>query len=196
MEQKQLKGLLAVAGLSILTACGGGSGGSGGIATETTSAEILSGCLSTLTGGGTTVTASDSGCPNCSVSDAANSIDTSNQTFSGLNFDVAGGQLSLSAKAQDGVVFPAGNYAGVYAFFPKIDGSGYSSISMSINTYLDGNLQQTVDTKTTNIGNIDGNGRDAFFGGNTSAPFDEVEIEVNASGAESTIRVYDFCADN
>ncbi|MDD9893389.1 MAG: hypothetical protein OXT49_07790 [Gammaproteobacteria bacterium] len=193
MEQKQLKGLLAVAGLSILIACGGGSGG---IATETTSAELLSGCLSTLTGGGTTVTASDSGCPNCSVSDAANSIDTSNQTFSGLNFDVAGGQLSLSAKAQEGVVFPAGNYAGVYVFFPKIDGSGYSSISVNIKTYLEGNVQQTVYTDTTNIGNLLDSGSDAFFGDTTSAPFDQVEIEVNASGAESTIRVYDFCADN
>lgn len=168
---------------ALLAACSGGSDG-----------PTTAGCLATLTGGGTQIDGDVSACPDCSFEDGAFAIDDSAASFARLELGAGGGAAAVRATAQAGVVYPAGQYAGVVAYFPK-SSTPNANVNIAVRTYLGGVLQEQVSSSTSVIGNVDGAGEDTRYGGLTGSAFDAVEALVTVNGLPQTVRFYDFCAD-
>lgn len=143
---------------------------------------------------GATVTSSIDNCPGCSVSDAARSADGDRSSFSGLAFSTTGGVTTLRATAQPGVVFPAGQSAGALMYVPLANNGAYLDISVTFNTYLGGELQESQSVTSTTIGNLDGAGEDHLYSAGTNKPFDAVELEMSARGQPATVKVYELCS--
>jgi hypothetical protein len=193
-----LKRFLAITGLLAgLQGCGGGGADSGPTQVVVPTGATFS-CLP-VGGGAATITA---GCVSCradAVSSINNAIDGDLTTAALVSTyhpdDLANQQtiINVTAKAQDGVVFPALSKGGVAMQLPT---GLVADLAISVVTYLDGKVQsthnETVDT--TPAGDFVYVGFDT----GTSIPFDAVELiltETQPNLEEHVYRIFEFCGD-
>jgi hypothetical protein len=152
-----------------------------------------------LGGGAATV---ENGCVNCAqdaIADPANAIDMDLSTATVLStyhpddvLNATATVLTLTAKAQSGVVFPAMSRPGVAIRTP----AGYSDYYVTVNTFLAGHLQGSH----WEVPQQHSSGEFAYFGfrSGTTKPFDEVQFVINENRPnveEHVYKVFEFCAD-
>lgn len=183
----------------VLSACGSGGGDENPNVPQPNNNgdQKVSRCVGSLSGGGTQVSSGNTAasCPTCSISDADKAIDGDRDSFAAITFDPAGGTATLRAIAQPGIVFPAGNQAGILALIPQTESNNFV-ISLNLVTYLEGQLQETGSSETTVIGNLGNSGSDTLFTFTTTKPFDAVEAIMtrDVSAQPITMRIYEFCS--
>jgi hypothetical protein len=140
-----------------------------------------------ITGGGSAVSSTGP------ASDAAAAADGSLNSYGALMLTAASQSGTLRATAQDGVVFPAGSRAGVFASYLN-----QGSNATLIRTYLDGVLVETSVPGSTIFEPTEGGTPAHVYSGLvTSAPFDAVEFAETDNGSNGTAeyRVYEICSD-
>lgn len=178
-----LRSALSAVVLAMIAGCGGGGSSSGGAYCDS------------IRGGGAQLTANCVGCTfnnqNAAVDGNLNSAAEA-VAMTGVTHPVA----TLRATAQPGIVYPAGNRAGV--FF-----TGYSNVcdicSFTINTYLSGVLQETQSATINSYG--DGSGAAYYSAVNALRPFDAVEIVASGAvpppptGSGRVVDVFEICSD-
>jgi len=186
-----LRFLLASFAALLVTACGGGDAAPKDAG--------FAGQCEFITGGGATIAAHpDSGCTDCSAGNVERAADGDLASAAliaggyypadcgllGCRSDAQG--IEVRAKAQPGVVYPAGNVAGAWM---KSNGSWAASIA----TYLNGELQEGG---RNTQGSVSG-GDPGYLGIETQKPFDEVGIYLqhNADDA-ATMDLVEICSDS
>jgi hypothetical protein len=185
---------LVICAALALPACGGGGGGDGGVAVQ--------GCVGSFLGG--SAVGAGGSCTACSTPD--NEAER-RRAFDGIRASSAdysfgpGSAFEAGVRAQNGVVFPAGRFAGVLMNIP----TEYTGSTWTISTLLDGVPKETR-TPANAVGDDPEtpSGMDAYYGFSTSEPFDEVRFTFSGGAAtdgENTvigppkIRLYEFCSD-
>lgn len=182
--------LVTAAGLAALLLAGCRSGG----ADEAPFCEAIG-------GGGAVATEVCSS--NCNQQDIAHAVDARFGTYARIGVSVQN-QGAIRGTAQDGVVFPAGTYAGIYLHKPRFVNGG--SFELNINTYLDG---APVDSELAfaESGAAGGetfcnfrcaeHGPNLFIGIPASGAFDAIELVYSQTGTQfREIRAYEFCTQD
>jgi hypothetical protein len=178
----------------LLTACGGGDGGS-------PSDPGAPGACTFFEPYSTTAGYPDSGCTDCSVADVQRAIDAdlgSAATVTAGYHPATGCNLlgcqtpaqgiEVRATAPSGVAYPPGNLAGAWVHFPA-NGSWTAQIA----TYLNGQLQ---DGGHTGPGVSTMGDDQTFLGIQTGKPFDAVAIYLTHDADEGTMMdVKELCSD-
>ena len=108
----------------------------------------------------------------------------------------------MRATAQPGIVYPAGNRAGVllsyYSLDPVFFESEYTGL-LRVRTYLDNVMQETILTTPTAADLLNGDAKlhAVFRGGLTTKPFNAVEFVFNRDlvGTYTYLFAYEFCSD-
>lgn len=151
-----------------IVACNGG----GGPAART-------GCQS-ITGGLSTVTSTGS------VANTGAAADGNAASYASATFSPASQSASVTATAQDGVVYPAGSRAG--AFVTQLN-QGTASTT-TVTTLLDG---RPVDSSSP----ASNASEDDFSGLIATGPFDAVRVSFTDTGdaVGSDYRVFEICSD-
>lgn len=178
-------GFVALLPAVLLLGCGSGGGGSDPAAD--------SACIGSFVGG--TDTSQNIQCTSfCGFpEDPRRAFDGDRASYAGYAWG-AGSTAVLGVRAQSGVVFPAGNFAGALMLIPP----AYVGTQWTISTYLDGVPQETR-TPENASGDDPANpsGTDEFYGFTTSLPFDEVQLAMSGGAAAINpreVRVYEFCS--
>lgn len=168
-----VKSTLLLSALALtLSACGGGGGGSG---------SAFRNCVSIS--GGNTSQSTESQCTGCSLINVNRALDGNFGSFATLNREVgSAGVLSMTVTAQDGVVFPAGNNAGL------VITSGIKDGNMTVRTYSNGVLGQTGATTITT-------GDRTLVYVETLTAFDAVEFELAGDTVEQDANIFEFCSN-
>jgi hypothetical protein len=152
-----------------------------------------------ITGGNSRVTTSvASGCFGCSVSEPELAAD--GDLFSAATVDVpnsfAGQGVSVRATAQPGIIFPAGQQAGVYFVGPTSSGFSSPDLAVTISTYLGGELQETP-TSYELHGPDETGGDYSLKSFATSKAFDAVEVMIsNTQAATGPFSIYEICSNS
>jgi hypothetical protein len=150
-----------------------------------------SACVGSLAGGGTEVWTDP--CVNCDIANAARAIDGRGDTYASIDFNHEtldythqGGNAAMHAIAQSGVVFPAGNKAGVLLQMFR----GDAGSTLTIQTWLGDAVQETATEEV-----FAGDAPLHVF--ETTLPFDTVEIRLIDSSIYNApeFRVYEFCGN-
>jgi hypothetical protein len=182
--------LLSTTLVMVISACGGAGGtqdGAGSPAPGNAAAGPI--CMS-MAGGGVRVEAS-ADCAGCGVGAAGAAIDGDFASYASMQV-VRGGATRLRATAQPGIVYPAGNAAGIAA------AEIFDISELTISTFLAGERQEaTIAAPHLYTGAMQ------FFGFTTLLPFDAVEVEFrflapgtsNVTRDDSMQAVYEFCSD-
>lgn len=147
-------------------------------------------------------------CKGCNVISAPAGLDGDEFTAASILIGTtADGSLSIVAKAQPGVVFPAGLRPAVLAYHERT--APGVVLQSDVRTYLAGELQDQsgIDFGLEGpdgqpINDLDGqyNGNYVAYGGVNSVqatkPFDAIEMLVRfGPGYTEHLQVYDFCVD-
>jgi hypothetical protein len=185
-----------------LTACGG-DGGGGDMATggNDTGTRIIASCNSIL---GATVASTP--CPGCTIDGASNVADDDGYSYAAVDVPQAAPEAGamLRATAPDGVVFPAGEWAGVFLTRPSGGGTIDSNTgdSVQLRTYLDGVLQETAVNKRSQYlprGDDSSDLPQMFVSFHTSREFDAVEAVIGSGdatiGGPTLWKVHELCSD-
>ena len=198
---------VSIAAIACLSACGG-SGGSGsndntGGGTPAPGGNAANFDCMPIGGGSATVSVSCINCPRSIGQNRANAIDTNLDTSAGFSLfnpgDTASvqGQFTVRGTAQDGVIFAAGDRAGLIFGLPVGENVQYTAI---VRTFLDGTEQESRNVVTGHTGAT--NGEVEYFGFDTANPttmqFDTVAVEVTEtlpSEEEHIFSVFEFCGD-
>jgi len=184
-----------------LTACGGDGGG--GILTggNDSGTRTIASCDSIL---GATVASTP--CPGCTIDGASKVADDDGYSYAAVDVPQAAPEAGamLRATAPDGVVFPAGEWAGVFLTSPSgggvVDTNGSNSVQLR--TYLDGVLQET-DAVNNRIQYLPrGDSSDLphmFVSFHTSREFDAVEAVIGNGdatvGGPTLWKVHELCSN-
>jgi hypothetical protein len=182
-----------MASLTLLSCLGGGGDGTDGGGTGFSQCE-------SITGGNSRVTTSvASGCFGCSVTDAEKAAD--GDLFSAASIDVpnsfAGQGASVRATSQPGIVFPAGQQAGVYYQGPASSGFSSSDLAVTISTYLGGELQETPTSYELHGPDETGSENISLKSFSTSKAFDAVEVMIsNTQAATGPFSIYEICSNS
>jgi hypothetical protein len=187
----------------LVAACNGGEDQPAALAEEPDfggPSDTASACHPITDGEGVVSATVDPACSDCTVSDKAlagdSDLDTGAHVTAGrhpgacsvplLVCDPPSG-VAVRATAQDGVVFPSGQYPGVFLHGPG------GTWSMQVRTFLDGQLQEetSLSSESSNEEHSTGTGLKA------SKPFDAVEVFVanDEDGDPATIEVSELCSD-
>jgi len=187
-----------------LDACGG-NGGGGDILTggNDSRTRTIASCDSILS-----ATVASTPCPGCTIDGAPNVADDNGYSYATVDVPQAAPEAGamLRATAPDGVVFPAGEWAGVFLTRPNaggtIDANGGDTVQLR--TYLDGVLQET-DVDAVNKRNEylpRGDSSDLpqmFVSFHTSREFDAVEAVIGSGdatiGGPTLWKVHELCSD-
>jgi hypothetical protein len=175
---------------AVVSACTGGGGGGGPSIDNSVGAVCAS-----ISGGSSRLTSSCNGCAFSDTSAAADGdlFTAASVTVSAVSTAVT---ATIRATAQNGIVYPAGNQAGIF-FTDNSDVCG--NCGVTINTYLGGQLQES-DTGLSNS-NVNGQGSRAeyFTSVNTTKPFDAVEVVYSGAttpGNSGTfLEVFEICSN-
>lgn len=170
--------------LVILSACGISVDGTG--ADSATKRGKIS-CESIFGGGSKVVAAIDQGCAICTTSDVAFAADGDLSSFANVSVSVSvpNQGVTIRATAQPGLVFPAGNRAGVFFNGPagpvqtETGGNG-----LSVRTYLGGQLQESPSDQNL-YGTLGGNPY-SFQSFQATLPFDAVEVFITSLSMTNT----------
>lgn len=166
-----------------LAGCGGGGG------------DALDGVCRTLGGGSGVTQASVTA---SRINDAERAFDGSLGSFALYELLAGTGTLTLRGTAQRGIVAAGGSVAGLLLKRP----SNGTSITVSINTYLEGTLQDAASAGTQSGDGSAGQtcsgvclnpGDSAYFGIITTRPFDAIEVQLQASGVPSELQLRELC---
>lgn len=166
-------------------------------------------CDRPIAGGSSSVTFNVSpSCSGCSVTNPTRGADLDESSYADLKVSNSAGLdlLALRARAQPGVVFPAGNVACARVGFSHTP-DGTSSF-LQLKTYLGGSLQESAIGPSASTATL-GSAVQCFANGNTitdeandcafktSKPFDAVELTVTPVGlaVETQVRVYELYGD-
>ena len=137
----------------------------------------------------------DPGCTQCRIGNAAAAIDGDTDSAAQLvvNGAAPAQGVALRATAQSGLIFPAGQLAGVFYSAPA--GTVQNTV-ITISTFSGGLVQET--TSSNNMSGVSGGRSRNFTGIRTSKPFDAVEVFINNTQMESdpTFQVFEFCSDH
>jgi hypothetical protein len=151
-----------------------------------------------LGGGAATITKACVNCAQDAITDEANAIDMNLDTAARLSTyhpgDVSnqGTVLTLTATAQNGIVFPALSRPGVAMQVPV----GNVNYDITVNTFLAGKLQGTHwESPSTTP-----NGEMVYYGftTGTTEPFDSIQLIINEAepnAQEHVYKVLEFCGD-
>lgn len=178
-------GVLTIAMTATLAACGG----DGGVPPAA--------FCSPIGGGGATATRTSCSV-NCNQQDIEASVDARFDTWATLGLSVQSEGV-LRGTAQEGAVFPAGGYAGVYLHKPPL---ATGTFQVTLTTYLDGivvdsDIAYEEDGGGGRFCNFSclPHGDNLFLGIPAEAPFDAIEIAYNQSGGTQSreVRLYEFC---
>lgn len=107
--------------------------------------------------------------------------------------------MAIRATAQKGIVFPAGNRAGVLfryiTLYPPYFYGPDLVYEFTVRTFLAGALQETVVDTVPSV--FAAYGPEDFYGGPTTQPFDAVEFSIRraTAGLETNGYVFEFCSD-
>ena len=149
-----------------------------------------------ITGGGTT-TQLTATCATCQLLDAANAIDGDPDTYATITLPAgASGSVALRATAQDGVVYPAGNDAGVILSF-SASGDTFVNNGNELRTYLDGAPAGTKSGAEVTGCCGGGSSRPQRVSFTAPAMFDAVEAgyTVGTNTTAKELRIHEFCGD-
>ena len=141
----------------------------------------------------------DSGCLDCSVSDAAKAIDGDASTTASINESQAtpSAGVALRATAQAGIVYPAGAHAGAKMTLPGATGPSQTA-GVTLRTYLGDTLQETHSVATPQICGTCNSGQvPTSQNFETTKPFDAVEVYIYGGNGASSLpaKVAEFCSD-
>lgn len=144
-----------------------------------------------ITGGDTSVTyTAPPTCIICSEANGDAAIDGDQTSYATVDFTPGtDGPWTITAKAQPGVVYPQGKNAAVVLSAP----ANLNYMSVTISTYLDGQVQ---DTDCSQAESIQAGDRVAL-GITTKTPFDSVELKVRRNNLQTVdndcgVRVLSF----
>jgi hypothetical protein len=161
-------------------------------------------CTAAIIGGDATVASSaDSQCPVCRVENPGYVIDGDANNFALMDTTLAllGGSEQITVSAQTGLVFPAGDIPGFTVAIPAAALADAQVLpSITINTYLDGNLADTATYSGVLNADLLGQLQDTsqvYVGVIATKPFDQVQIVDGAQVADAvaTLRVYNACSN-
>jgi len=155
-----------------------------------------------ITGGGSELDHSiDPGCLQCGITNSQGAADGDLSTFATVQVaaDLPTQGISVRAKAQPGIVFPAGNTAGANITTPSVV-QGQLQYAVEIRTYLGGQQQEAQYTEggPTTFGACvlcggTNNSNEAF---QTTKPFDAVEVFISNTTVTGTdFKVHEICSD-
>ncbi len=160
-----------------------------------------------ISGGGAKVSSSvDSGCIDCSVTNADAAADGDLSTFASVDIgvEVPTQGVSIRATAQSGMVFPAGNNATV-AFTANLSGTNLAILDTGteLRTYLGGVLQESANNLQEYDCKTCGPGSKPYSAVSfqTTKQFDAVEIFMdpgtNSSGLTGpNFQVFEICSNS
>lgn len=178
---------------------------------------VTAACHSWLGGGSAAVDYSvATACVDCAVSDVEHATDTDAQTFAAVHIGAGVGisyepVVTVTGKAQEGVVFPAGSTPGGIV---RLVEPGAIEMAYLLRTYLAGSLQEEFYVGNGLIVGSTENTQPKFLSAEATRPFDAVEfgfgvegnsisqgeagslsydIRVGAGGYDA--QLYELCAD-
>ncbi|HUR40465.1 MAG TPA: hypothetical protein VM240_04785 [Verrucomicrobiae bacterium] len=175
----RLRGLL-VPVIGAIAACGDGDN------------NTLSGCLESFASKDA-IALSLTSSPACSVHDAFLSVDGERESYASLEFPAGGCVQDFGATLFDPDQFSGGN-VGVFVALPA---SLAPNVQVTLKTWLDGSLQDSSLNHGGTLVTTTDQAEGKYYSFPTDLPFDEVNLEIGASGSATggTVRVYEFCAN-
>lgn len=166
------------------------------------SGKIAGNVCTFITGGDTAASYTlPGGSLRCTWTTLEPAIDGDPATAATVNADIVHTrECAIRATAQSGLVFPAGNTAGV---FGSLSRSGVYSEAVNgdvaiVRTYLSGEVQEEVqlegDGAAVDVNGVTGH-EVTLFKLPTTKPFDAVEFAFGNPAETQTVEIFEFCSD-